>query len=313
MHHIKRWLSAPGSWVILWGVVLLIGLGGCQGQRGAQVNATPVASRQAEPLAATVLPAPTSVVPDAQSAPPAAASAAPAAAGAPTVSAAAVVTATASAVPPAVTAPQTPGVGPVVAVTPLAEATPVGAPLAEASPAAAQPALAPSLPVRVVVDLPGRKLDAPVVEMGWKVIQTADGPRSDWVIPKNEAGHHMNSALLGEPGNLVISGHNNIYGQVFRPLSLAWDNDTRIKIDNYTDESKALDGRSLQLIDASGRQFNYVVTGFYRLKDTGVSAQQRLANARYMQPTEETRVTLITCWPPSSNTHRLVLVASPAD
>ena len=62
-----------------------------------------------------------------------------------------------------------------------------------------------------------------------------------------------------------------------------------------------------QLFDATGQQFKYTIAAFYRLKDTGVSAQQRIANGRFMEPTDQAQVTIITCWPPTSNTHRLVL------
>jgi sortase (surface protein transpeptidase) len=161
----------------------------------------------------------------------------------------------------------------------------------------------------VISDL---KLDVPVVEMGWRVVQTADGPRSDWVIPKNEAGHHINSALLGDESNLVISGHNNIYGEVFKSISFAWDNNARVQVDNFTDRSDLLNGRTVELYDEAGREFKYVITAFYRLKDTGVPAEQRVANGRFMEPTDQAQVTLITCWPPTSNTHRLVVVAVPA-
>jgi hypothetical protein len=167
-----------------------------------------------------------------------------------------------------------------------------------------------SVPVRLTI--PDLKMDVPVVEMGWRVVQTADGPRSDWVIPKNEAGHHINSALLGDDGNLVISGHNNIFGEVFKPISFAWDNDTRIPVDSVTDRSDLLNGRTIELFDAAGREFKYTIAAFYRLKDTGVSAEQRIANGRFMEPTDRAQVTLITCWPPTSNTHRLVVVAVPA-
>jgi sortase A len=37
----------------------------------------------------------------------------------------------------------------------------------------------------------------------------------------------------------------------------------------------------------------------------------RLANARYIQPTDDERLTLITCWPYESNTHRVVVIAFP--
>ena len=212
--------------------------------------------------------------------------------------------------PTATTAPPSPE-----PPTPTATSVPPEAAAATASPPVlptvptASPVLA-SAPVRLVI--PDLKLDVPVVEMGWRVVQTADGARSDWVIPKNEAGHHINSALLGDEGNVVISGHNNIYGEVFKPVSFAWDNDTRIPVNNFTDRSDFLNGRTIELFDAAGQEFKYTIAAFYRLKDTGVSAEQRIANGRFMEPTDQAQVTIITCWPPTSNTHRLVVVAVPA-
>ena len=169
--------------------------------------------------------------------------------------------------------------------------------------------VAPVLPVRLAI--PDLKIDTKVVEMGWQSVQTKNGPISEWVIPKNTAGHHLNSAALGQPDNLVISGHNNIFGRVFMPISQAWDNDHRKKVDDFADESNVLDGRELLLYDAAGKAYTYVITDFYRLKDTGVSRQQRVANGRFILPTGDERVTIVTCWPPTNNTHRLVVIARP--
>ncbi len=171
------------------------------------------------------------------------------------------------------------------------------------------PTPAPVLPVRL--QIPDLKIDTKVEEMGWNVVQTKSGPVSEWALPKNDAGHHINSACIGQPDNLVISGHNNIYGRVFMPISQAWTNDKRVKVDNYTDKSDVLDGRELILFDAAGAQHKYVITDFFRLKDTGVPQQQREANGHYMLPTGDERVTIITCWPPTNNTHRLVVIARP--
>lgn len=191
-------------------------------------------------------------------------------------------------------------------------ATAVAAATAVPPPAAPPPAaVGPVVPVRIAI--PDLKIDAPVVPMGWEVVQTASGPVSQWVIPKDEAGHHINSAGLGETGNLVISGHNNIFGEVFKPVSLAWDNDARIKVDDFTDRSDILTGRRLDLFDAQGQQHSYTITEFYRLKDTGVSQAQRIANGKYILPTEDERVTIVTCWPPTNNTHRLIVIAEPVD
>ncbi len=166
------------------------------------------------------------------------------------------------------------------------------------------------LPVRIVI--PDLELDAKVVEMGWEAVNTTAGPQSEWVIPKNAAGHHINSAALNQPGNLVISGHNNIEGKVFEPISLAWDDKTKTRVDDFTDRSEILKGRTIRLYDSAGKSFDYTVSDFFRIKDSGVSLAQRVQNAWFIEPTDDSRLTLVTCWPPWSNTHRLIVVAVPS-
>jgi sortase A len=82
-------------------------------------------------------------------------------------------------------------------------------------------------------------------------------------------------------------------------------------VDAYTDQSDVLDGREVILYDAAGSEYKFVITDFFRLKDTGVSQQQREKNGRFILPTGDERVTIITCWPPTNNTHRLVVIARP--
>ncbi len=197
-------------------------------------------------------------------------------------------------------------------VTPPPTAAPVSptaSPTATMLPAPAAVAT-PDLPVRIVI--PDLKLDGQVVEMGWTIVNTAAGPQSEWVIPKNAAGHHINSAALNEVGNIVISGHNNIEGKVFEAISLAWDERSKTVVDPFTDRSDILKGRKIHLYNAAGKSFEYVITDFIRLKDSGVPLEQRLKNGRYMDPSPERILTLVTCWPPWSNTHRLIVRARPA-
>ena len=299
----KRSPRRLSTGLITAGIVLLVAVGGyliLSQVRGAQ---TRLDLRQTPPVAETSAPVAQATVSSTTEL-------------APTISPATIApTATAVEPPPTQPAPTATAV-PASPEPPLPSTTPVPA---EAATATAPPPTATTVPsaTPVVASLPVRltipdlKIDVPVVEMGWRVVQSADGPRSDWVIPKNEAGHHINSALLGDEGNLVISGHNNIYGEVFKPISFAWDNDTRIPVDSVTDRSDLLNGRTIELFDAAGQEFRYTIAAFYRLKDTGVSAEQRIANGRFMEPTDQGQVTLITCWPPTSNTHRLVVIAVP--
>lgn len=162
-------------------------------------------------------------------------------------------------------------------------------PTETATPAGPPPATEP--PSRLVI--PAIDLDTDVVPMGWQVKQTADGENySDWVLPKDEAGWHKNSALPGRVGNTVLSGHNNIYGEVFRYLKDIEPGDT---VRLYVDDTA----------------YRYVVAEKYIVKEKGVPYEQRLENAQFMAQTDDERLTLITCWPYETNTHRLILIARP--
>ncbi len=281
-----------GNILLAAGLIILLGVAGYFGW--TQIQAAELrAQLQATP--APAITAPTATLPPA-TLPPTSTPVPPTPTHTPEPSATAAVPAAATDAPTAtaVAPPQTP-TATALPPTPAPTATPI--PVAAA-------------PVRLVV--PDLKIDTKVVPMGWEVVQTSSGARSEWVIPKDEAGHHIDSALLGQPGNLVISGHNNIYAQVFKPISFAWDNDQRIPVDQYTDRSEILNGRQIQLFDAAGQVYTYTITEFYRLRDTGVPLEQRIANGRFMQPTSDTRLTIITCWPPTNNTHRLIVIAKPA-
>lgn len=299
-----------GNILLAAGLIILLGVAGYFGWNQLQA-AELRAQLRAAPPASPVAPAPqdptvTAALPTTTPRPPAPSpTASPTPRPATETQAASTATATqAQFAGPAATAPVEPASPQPSLTAPLPSPTLLPAPTPT-------PVAAGVRPIRLVI--PDLKIDTKVVPMGWEVIQTADGPRSEWVIPKYEAGHHINSALLGQPGNLVISGHNNIYGQVFKPISFAWDNDRRVKVDDFTDRSEVLNGRSIQLFDEAGQVYTYVIEEFYRLKDTGTPLQQRIANGRFMQPTQDTRLTLITCWPPTNNTHRLVVVARPVE
>jgi sortase (surface protein transpeptidase) len=54
------------------------------------------------------------------------------------------------------------------------------------------------------------------------------------------------------------------------------------------------------------------VHAVYRLPVTGAPMEILRDNLRLLSPTADQRLTLITCWPPWSNTHRVVIVCFPA-
>ncbi|MFQ5341687.1 MAG: sortase domain-bontaining protein [Anaerolineae bacterium] len=148
----------------------------------------------------------------------------------------------------------------------------------------------PAMPDRIVA--PAIDLEAEVVPMGWTVVQRNGQTASEWVIPEYAAGWHVNSALPRTGGNTVLSGHNNVKGEVFRYLS---DFELGDDITLY----------------AGDRTFSYVVEEKYIVREKGMPDEVRRRNAQWMMPTEDERLTLISCWPYWTNTHRIIIVARP--
>jgi sortase A len=158
---------------------------------------------------------------------------------------------------------------------------PVPAPI----PAATHP------PTRIVA--PAIELDGPVVPVGWKNATQNGQSISVWEVAEYAAGWHKSSALPGMGGNVVLSGHHNIKGEIFRYIVDLNPGDT---ITLYADD----------------RPYTYTVESRFVLRDKGVSEQQRRENARWIGAFPDERLTLVTCWPYTNNTHRVIVIAKPA-
>jgi sortase A len=132
--------------------------------------------------------------------------------------------------------------------------------------------------------------------MGWEMIDRKGALLSVWVVPENAAGWHVNSALPGHGENVVLSGHHNVQGKVFR----------------YVVDLRLGDEITLYVGDTP---YPYVVTEKYILKEAGMPLSVRQKNAQWIMPTGDERLTLVTCWPYEwpGNTHRVIVVARPPD
>ncbi len=147
----------------------------------------------------------------------------------------------------------------------------------------------PAAPDRIVIDTIG--LDAPVVPVGQHLVQIGGETFAQWDVPTTYAvGWQAGS--LGAPDNVVLNGHHNADGEVFRDLVKLQPGD-------------------LIRLDSAGRRYWYQVAQTMVLAEEGQPVEVRQANARWILPTDDERVTLITCWPYESNTHRLVVIALP--
>lgn len=113
-----------------------------------------------------------------------------------------------------------------------------------------------------------------------------------WQTPKNEVGWHDTSALIGKPGNSVFNGHHNMYARVFENLINLRPGD-------------------IIRIEAGGRIHTYKVDTVLLFSERFRPIEERLEHARWLLPTPDERITLVTCWPPSTNTHRVIVVAFP--
>jgi sortase A len=135
-------------------------------------------------------------------------------------------------------------------------------------------------------------LDAPVIGVGWRQEKRNDLLVNVWTVADYAAGWHKNSALPGQGGNIVISGHHNIKGEVFR----------------YTIDLNV--GDTVTLYEGD-QLYNYTVVDKFILKDKGEPDAIRRENAKWIGPFNEERLTLVTCWPYTNNTHRAIVIAKP--
>ncbi|MFP3896047.1 MAG: sortase [Anaerolineales bacterium] len=133
----------------------------------------------------------------------------------------------------------------------------------------ALPGAAP--PERLVI--PSIGVDAPIVQG-----QTEEALRKG-------VGHLPGSANPGARGNMVLSAHNDIHGEIFRDLETL-----KTGADVY--------------VHTDARILHYVVQSMQIVLPTKVEV---------IEPTDDARLTMITCHPYLIDTHRVVAVAHLAE
>jgi len=141
------------------------------------------------------------------------------------------------------------------------------------------------------LEIPALGLSTQVVERGWHAVPQLDGTvESTWDNIDFAAGWHKNSATPGQHGNVVISGHNNVGGSVFRDL---WQ----------------LKPGTMIYLNHNNVRYGYTIESVNVEQETFASEAQRNENAAYIQQSDDNRLTLVTCWPWYSDSHRVFVVA----
>ncbi len=151
----------------------------------------------------------------------------------------------------------------------------------------AQQVFGDDLPVKL--EITSLDVETSVVAVGWR--SSADGVQ--WDSPKNAAGFVINSAAPGTSGNTVLYGHNNIEGEVFKNLS------------------EVVAGDQIKLTASDGSEYLYEVEEVVRFQERGITDSERLEHLSYFDATDDQRLTLLTCWPYTGNSHRVAVVAKP--
>ena len=112
-------------------------------------------------------------------------------------------------------------------------------------------------------------VDAPVVQ------------GDDWEALKTGVGLNNTSGIPGKSGNVILSGHNDIFGQVFRDLD------------------RLVPGDEIVLLTEKNA-YTYIVTGTQIVQPSQVEV---------MRQTEESTLTLISCYPYLVDNQRIVVSA----
>jgi sortase A len=102
-----------------------------------------------------------------------------------------------------------------------------------------------------------------------------------WEQLKKGIAQHLNTANPGEKGNMVVSAHNDIFGELFKDLDKLNPGDEVIVI-------------------TQDRTFTYTVTGTQIVEPTTVEV---------MAPTTDATLTLISCYPYRVDNKRIVVTA----
>jgi sortase A len=104
--------------------------------------------------------------------------------------------------------------------------------------------------------------------------------------------HSSNKATSVRLPTTYNTAHYNIKGEVFRYL-----------VD--------LEPGNIITLFADGRPYTNTVESRFVAKDKGEPEEVRRENARWIGPFPNEWVTLITCWPYTNNTHRVIVIAKP--
>ena len=182
---------------------------------------------------------------------------------------------------------------PTLTPTPISTATPAFTPTPTPTPT--------PIPTATPLPLPAIRLSIPAIGLNTTIKETFPTTITSWTGEQNliwepvafAVGHYNTSGYPTEGTNIVLAGHNNTKGAVFRRLP-----DLRI-------------GDEVILYTADD-EFHYQVQDKMIISYLGVEAKADAILRFYAAPKPTEMVTLISCWPYATNADRIVVIAVPS-
>jgi len=150
----------------------------------------------------------------------------------------------------------------------------------------------PKMPLPTHITIPAIKVDSNIVEVGVSPTTVDGQPALIWDVAPYAVGHNFSSASPGEGENVVLTGHDDWEGEVFKNLY------------------KLKKGDDIE-VQAGDRQISYHVDDILLLPEVGEPLEKRIQNAAFIGTTGDERLTLVTCWPYAVDDHRLIVIARP--
>ena len=143
------------------------------------------------------------------------------------------------------------------------------------------------------MEIPALDVLAPVTPVGWSPVDDPDVLEGrEWDSPDAKVGWVLSSALPGDHGgNVILYGHNNIHSSVFRDLAELRNGDSIV-------------------LTTGARQWVYQVAEV-NIFPVLEKEEDVAAYAAYFKASRVPRLTMVSCWPPTNNTHRVIVVAYP--
>ncbi|HEY8291096.1 MAG TPA: sortase, partial [Thermomicrobiales bacterium] len=181
----------------------------------------------------------------------------------------------------------------IIAVVPAPVATPTPMAAGDIAPTdAPTPTPKPQMPKPTHLTIPAINVDSSVIEVGVSPVEIDGQQAYIWDVAPYAVGHNFSSADPGEGENVVLSGHDDWQGEVFKNLY-------KLKKGDEID------------VQAGDRTISYHVDDILLLPEVGQPLAKRIENAKFIGTTGDERLTLVTCWPYGVDDHRLIVIARP--